>query len=132
MALVITLGGKSGGDGFLVAPLDSTYDAELSLATDAGTLAVTLDASPNIAALSFSQTSVTLTTTPTVVKVHSTLQSNTRGDTTIRVKDGATVVASYTVTSIKDPTVNFNGRFEARFATDGLFPNANPTSDALT
>ena len=28
MAVLISLGGKSVGDGFLVAPLDSTYDAD--------------------------------------------------------------------------------------------------------
>src|SRR5262245_4499789 len=126
MAVLVLLGGKSGGDGFLVAPLGTTYDAELSLATDAGVASVTLSASPNPAGLVFSNMGpINLTTVPTIVLVHSTLQSATRGDTTIHVDDGTTVV-DYTVTPITNPVIDFNGRFEARFATDGVLPNTNP------
>lgn len=126
MAVVISLGGNSAGDGFLVAPVGSTYDAELSLATNTGTLAVTLQASPNPAGLVFSQTNVNLSTSPTIVTVHATAQSASRGDTTIQVMDGTTVAASFTVTSIKHPTINFRGRFEARFATNNSPYNGNP------
>lgn len=126
MAVLLSLNGNEGGDGFLVAPLSTTYDAELALWTDAGTTSVTLQASPNPAGLVFSATSLTLSTTPTIVNVHATLQSNSREDTIIEVLEGATVVAGFTVTSIKHPIVNFRGRFEARFATDGSFYNSNP------
>jgi hypothetical protein len=125
MAVLMSLGGNSAGDGFLVAPVGSNYDAELSLSTDAGTLSVTLQASPDAAGLVFSSTSLSLSTTPTIVTVHATLQSASRGDTTIEVLDGATVVASFAVTSIKHPKVNFKGRFEARFATAGAQPFSN-------
>lgn len=130
MAVLISLGGNSVGDGFLVAPVGATYPAELSLATDSGSLAVTLQASPNPAGLVFSTTSLTLTTAPAIVNVHATLQSAARGDTTIQVLDGATVVASFTLTSIKHPKVHFRGRFEARFATDNSFYNRNPLYSA--
>jgi hypothetical protein len=60
------------------------------------------------------------------VTVHSLLQSAARGDTTIQVLQGATVVASSNLTSIRQPVVNFNGRFEARFATDADLTNINP------
>src|SRR5262245_34059860 len=103
MAVLISLGGNAAGNGFLIAPLGSNYDADLVLTTDAGTLAATIQASPNAAGLVFSQTNVNLSTIPTVVKVHSTLQSAAAGDTTIQVRDGPTVVASFTVTSIKQP-----------------------------
>src|SRR5690242_7859018 len=126
MAVIISLQGNSAGDGFVLAPVGSNYDAELSLATDAGTLAATLQASPNPAGLVFSQTNINLSTAPLIVTVHATAQSASRGDTTIQVLDGAVVVASFTVTSIKHPTVNFSGRFEARFATDGSPYNRNP------
>ncbi len=126
MAVLMSLGGKSGGDGFLVAPLGSNYDAELSLATDAGTLAVTLEANPDVAGLVFSQTSLTLSTAPTIVTVHATAQSTSRQDTRIRVLDAGTEVVGFTVTSIEHPVVNFRGRFEARFATDGAPFNRNP------
>ncbi len=53
MAVFMSLGGNSAGDGFLLAPLDSTYDAEIALWTDAGTTSVTLQASPNPANLVF-------------------------------------------------------------------------------
>jgi Bacterial Ig-like domain (group 3) len=133
MAVTISLQGNSVGDGFVLAPVGTTYDAELSLATNSGTLAVTLQASPNPAGLVFSPTSATLSTTPTAVTVHATAQSASRGDTTIQVLDGAmAVVASFTVTAIKHPAVNFSGRFEARFATDNAPYNSNPLYTAMS
>ena len=130
MAVLMSLAGNSSGDGFLIAPRGTTYDAELALSTDAGLLSVTLQASPNAAGLVFSQPAINLSTTPMIVTVHSTLQSASRGDTTIQVLDGVIVVASFTVTSIKRPVVNFRGRFEARFGTDGGFYNRNPIYSA--
>ena len=47
MAVLMSLGGNSAGDGFLVAPTGSTYDADITLSTDAGNASVTLQASPN-------------------------------------------------------------------------------------
>jgi hypothetical protein len=115
--------------------LDTTYDAEIVLQTDAGNAAVTLQASPDAAGLVFSQTAVNISTAPTIVKVHATAQSASRGDTTIQVLDGAAVVASFTITSIKHPVVHFKGRFEARFATQPAFYNQNAmytaTSEAV-
>ena len=128
MAVHMSLGGNAAGDGFLIAPLGSTYDAEIALWTDAGTASVTLQASPNPANLVFSTVGpFSLTTVPTMyVTVHSLLQSTSRGDTTIQVLEGMAVVASFKVTSIKHPQVNFSGRFEARFATDADRPYINP------
>lgn len=135
MAVLMSLAGNSAGDGFLVAPAAGTYPAELSLRTDSGTMSVTLQASPNPAGLVFSQTSVNLSTTPTAVMVHATLQSASRGDTTIQVLDGGSVVASFAVTSIAHPVVRFRGRFEARFATQPAFYNQDAmytaTSEAV-
>src|SRR5437867_209934 len=105
MAVVMSLGGNTAGDGFLLAPGSATYDAELALSTDSGTASVTLQASPNPAGLVFSQTAVNLSTSPTVVTVHATAQSASRGDTVIQVLDGAAVVATFAVTSIKHPVV---------------------------
>lgn len=134
MAVSISLAGNSAGDGFLIAPLGATYDAELLLWTDVGTASVTLQASPNPAGLVFSQAALNLSTAPTSVMVHATAQSSARQDTTIQVLDGANVVATFTVTSIKHPIVNFRGRFEARFGTDNGPYNRNPmytaTNDA--
>ena len=133
MAVLMSLGGNSAGDGFLLAPVGGNYPAELSLATSSGTLSVTLQADPgaDAAGLVFSQTSVNLSTTPTSITVHATQQSAARGDTTIQVLDGTNVVASFTLTSIKHPKVHFRGRFEARFATDGAFYNDNPMYTAV-
>jgi len=133
MAVLMSLGGSSSGDGFLVAPQGTTYEAEISLRTDAGMATVTLQASPNPANLVFSNAGpLNLTVAPTVVTVHAQLQSASHGDTTIQVLDGGmAVVASFNVTSIKHPVVNFKGRFEARFATDGARPYANPKYTAV-
>lgn len=132
MAVLISLAGNTAGDGFLVVPLAANYPAELALSTDAGVAAVTLQASPNPAGLVFSQVNVNLSTTPTTVLVHATAQSAARGDTTIQVLDGATVVANFAVTAIKHPVVNFRGRFEARFATQPAFYNQNAAYTAIS
>ena len=136
MAVLITVGGKSGGDGFLIAPLGSNYEAEISLKTDIGTASVKLQADPahNVANLVFSNTgTIALSTTATIATVHSQLQSAARGDTTIQVVDAGTaaVLASFTVTSITEPQINYSGRFEARFATDASFTNTNPIYTAV-
>jgi hypothetical protein len=135
MAVLVSLGSNSAGDGLLLAPLGITYEADLVLQTDAGNAAVTLQASPNAAGLVFSQTAVNISTAATIVKVHATLQSTARGDTTIQVLDGGAAVASFTVTAIKHPVINFRGRFEARFATQPAFYNQNAmytaTSEAV-
>jgi hypothetical protein len=130
MTIFLSLGGNSTGDGFLIAPRGTTYDSEIALWTDAGTASVTLQSSPNNAGLVFSQTIVNVSTTPTIVTVHSTLQSTSRGDTTIQVLDGTVVAASFTITSVKRPIIHFKGRFEARFGTDGGFYNRNPIYSA--
>jgi hypothetical protein len=131
MAIQMSLGGNNAGsglDGFLIAPLmGSTYDAEIALWTETGTASVTLQASPNPAGLTFSPVGpYSLSTTKTIVHVHSTLQSASRGDTTIQVLQGTTVVVNFLVTSIRQPVVNFSGRFEARFATDPDPTDINP------
>jgi hypothetical protein len=98
-----------------------------------GTASVTLQADPahNVANLVFSNPGpISLSTVPTTVTVRAQQQSTTRGDTTIQVLAGTTVVINFAVTAIRHPVVNFKGRFEARFATDGARPYANPTYTA--
>jgi hypothetical protein len=126
MAVHMSLGGHPVGDGFLIAPLmGATYDAEIALWIDAGVASVTLQTAPSLVFSSVGPFSIT--TVPTVyATVHSLLQSTSRGDVTIQVLQGMAVVASYTATSIRQPVVNFSGRFEARFATDADRPYINP------
>jgi hypothetical protein len=130
MAVLMSLGGNTvSGDGFLVVPQGASYEAEIALWTDAGTASVTLQADPmhNAGGLVFSTAGpIGISTVHTVVTVHATLQSDSRGDTTIQVLNGGMVVVSFNVTCIKHPVVNFNGRFEARFATDPARPYTNP------
>jgi|GEM_PF-1141573 len=129
MAVLISLNDNAAGDGFLLAPLDSTYEATIKLKTDPATptATVTLQASPNVAGLVFSTVGpITITPVETIVTVHAMMQSSSRGDTTIQVLEGAVVAASFAVTSIRNPTINFKGRFEVRFATDNNWFNSNP------
>ncbi len=128
MAVLISLNDNPAGDGFLLAPLDSTYDAQIKLKTDAATATVTIQAAaPNPAGLVFSTMGpITISPVETTLTVHATVQSASRGDTVIQVLDGGMVVASFSVTCIKHPIINFNGRFEARFATDSGYYNTNP------
>src|SRR5918995_751667 len=103
MTVRMSLGGNESGDGFLLAPLSTTYDAVIGLRTDAGTASVTLQASPNAAGLVFSQTALTISPDPTTVMVHALAQSASRGDTIIEVLEGDAVAASFQITSIKHP-----------------------------
>jgi hypothetical protein len=132
MAVVISLQGNTAGDGFLVAPVGANYEVPLTLSVTSGTLAATLQALPDGAGVSFATTSVSLSTVPTVVMIHATLQSGSRGDTRIRVMDGVNEAGFFIVTSIKHPKVKFKGRFEARFATAGAQPTSNVTYTAAT
>ncbi len=133
MAILVSLQGNSAGDGFLVKPLGTrTFDGIIELRTDAGTASVTLQASPNVAGLVFSQTALDLTTDPTFVTVHATAQSGARADTTIQVLEGGLVAASFTVTSIEHPVVHFRGRFESRFPAGAVDYNTNPFYTAAT
>lgn len=133
MTVIATLQGNASGDGFLIVPLGArTFAAALSLQTDSGTADVTLRASPDAAGLVFSQTSCAVTTEPTVVDVHATAKSVSRGDTAIEVLEGDTVVWRMSVTGIANPVIHFRGRFEARFATQDAFYNANPKYTATS
>jgi hypothetical protein len=131
VAVLMSLAGNAAGDGFLITPVSSVYPAELLLRTDTGAASVTLQASPNPAGLVFSQTMLNLSTAPTAVMVHATVQSGARQDTIIQVLDGPTIVAIFAVTAINDPVVHFRGRFEARFSTDGGAYNRNPMYTAV-
>ena len=133
MAIVATLQGVGSGDGFLIAPLGArVFTAPFVLQTDSGSADVALRASPDGAGLRFTQTSLTVTTVPTVIDVHATAKSLRRGDTVIEVLEGDTVVWSMNVTGIAKPIVHFRGRFEARFATQPAFYNANPKYTATS
>jgi hypothetical protein len=133
MAVIVSLQGSTVGDGFLIAPLGArVFDASLSLQTDSGPASVTLRAAPDTGGLVFSQTSVPVATAPTMVTVHATATSTSRGDTTIQVLEGTTVVWSMAVTCVTDPILHFRGRFEARFATQDGFYNDNPLYTATS
>jgi len=133
MAVIAALQGSASGEGFLVAPVGAqTFPAVLSLQTDTSTADVTLRASPDAAGLVFSQTSCALSMAPTQVSVHATAKSLSRGDTAIEVLEGGTVVGRISVTCIANPVVHFRGRFQARFATQLAFYNANPAYTATS
>lgn len=135
MAVLISLNDNSAGDGFLLAPLDSTYDAQIKLRTDPATAStvVTLHSVaasdvtlPGPAGLVFSTLGpVTITPVDTIIAVHAMMQSNSRGDTVIQVREAGIPVANFIITSITNPVVNFSGRFEARFATAPALYNQN-------
>jgi len=133
MAIIATLQDSSSGDGFLVAPVGArVFPAALSLRTDSGTADVTLRAVPDAAGLVFSQTASTVSSVPTVVDVHATAKSLSRGDTVIEVLQDDDVVWTMSVTCIAHPVVHFRGRFEARFATQPAFANSNPQYTATS
>lgn len=126
MAIIITVNGSKGPEGFLVAPSGSNeFPVLVGLKTDnnttvQATLVITAPSGVNV---QLSQTSVTIGPTQKSVKITAKSPSKKRGDIKLDVKVGATVRASFTLTSLPQPRLRFAGRFQARFATDGDFFN---------
>lgn len=126
MAIIITVNGNQGPEGFLVAPSGThEFPAAVGLKTDNGTtvqatLALTTGPGVNV---QLSQTSVTIGPTQKSVKIVAKTPSKKKGDIKLSVKVGSAVKASFTLTSLSQPRIRFTGRFQARFATDGDFFN---------
>jgi len=122
--IVIEVNGNGAGDGFLIAP-DSgiTFSMPLSLSTDDGsTVSATIDATPNGAGITLPGGSISISPSPTTIPISPATVSASRGDTVINVHVGA-VKTSFSLTAISNPEIWFQGRFEARFATDGDYYN---------
>lgn len=126
MGVVIRVNGSSTGDGFLIAPDNGTiFSVPLTLSTDDGSVvSATIDATPNGAGLALPGGSISVGPAGTVIPIHATAMSNTRGDTVINVHAGGGT-KTFALTAISNPVIGFRGRFEARFPTDGDYYN-NP------
>jgi hypothetical protein len=122
--IVIGVQGSSADDGFLIAPDNGiTFSVPLSLSTnDGSTVSATIDATPNGAGITLPGGNVSISPSPTVISIFATAVSASRGDTVINVHVGA-VTTSVSLTAISNPQISFQGRFEARFATDGDYYN---------
>ena len=125
MAIIITVNGNHSGEGFLPAPVGSkTFSVPLALHTnDGSTEHATLGVAPGGAGVAFSSTNVTITPSSHVVHIHATSASHAKDDTVLQVKVGGAVKASFKLTAITGIQLRFQGRFQARFATDGDFYN---------
>jgi len=122
--IVIEVSGSGTGDGFLIAPDNGiTFSVPLSLSTnDGSTVSATIDATPNGGGIAVPGGSISIGPSPTVLHIFATAASASRGDTVINVHVGA-VETSFSLTAISSPQIGFQGRFEARFATDGDYYN---------
>jgi len=133
MAISLKVNGNSGNEGFLIAPA-GTKQFPMAVAlksTDSTTVNGTLVVvAPAGVTVGLSSTSVSIGPTGTSVKITAKTPSKTKGDIKLQVKVGATVKASCTLTSIKNVRVRFDGRFQARFATDGDFFNEKRGTNA--
>ena len=135
MTVIVALQGSASGDGFLIAPLGAhVFPARARRCRRTRDGSVTLrGVSRRRPAWCSPRRRAALTTEPTVVDVHATAKSVSRGDTTIEVLEGDTVVWRMAVTCIANPVVvHFRGRFQARFATQPAFYNTNPTYTATS
>ena len=121
MTIVISLNSHTAGDLFLVAPSGgATFPARLALRSDDGsTTDAVLQVGAGGAGIQFERTNVRIGPYETTLAVHALSGSNARNDTVIEVVSGGTVAASLAITAIANPEVWFQGRFQARFATDG-------------
>src|SRR5260370_40446762 len=127
MAIIISVNGNSSGEGFLIAPVGTkTFPVPVKLHTDDGsTVHATLGVKAGGASVAFSAKKVTITPTGQTVQIHATSASHKRDDTVLQVKVGSVVKASFKLTALTNVQLRFQGRFQARFATDGDFYN-NP------
>jgi hypothetical protein len=126
MAIIITVNGSKGPEGFLVAPSGThEFPVAVGLKTDNGTTVqatLGITASPGVN-VQLSQTSVTIGPTQKSVKIVAKSASKKAGDIKLAVKVGAAIKATFTLTALPQPRLRFTGRFQARFATDGDFFN---------
>lgn len=132
MAILIRVNGNETGEGFLIAPDGTrTFPVSVGLRLDAGApVSATLQAAPDGAGLSFSTTSVNISTTETFVEMQATAPSASRNDTVLEVVVSGSTQASFNLTAIVNPQVWFKGRFQARFAIVDDFYNEPRGSSA--
>jgi hypothetical protein len=124
--IVIQVNGSSAGDGFLIAPDDGmTFTTPLKISTnDGSTVTATIDATPNGTGVTLPGGNISIGPSGVTFPIFATAVSAARGDTVINVHVGA-VKTTFALTAISSPEIWFQGRFEARFATDGDYYN-NP------
>lgn len=125
MTIQVRVNGNNSGEGFLIAPDGSrTFPAEIGLMTDDGTtVSATLQMAPGGASVVLSSTSASISPVETAVQIHATSTSASRNDTVLQVVVGGIVQKSFNLTAIANPVLWFQGRFQARFATDNDYYN---------
>lgn len=138
MGIKVTVNGSADPENFLIAPTRTggfpptlpgstqEFPVSVGMKTDDGT---TVQATLEVLAATsgvnaqLSKTNVSIGPTQTSVKLVAKTPSKKLGDLTLSVKVGGKVKASFKLTSIANPRLRFDGRFQARFATDGDFFN---------
>ena len=120
MSILLTVNGAAGDQAFLIAPdQNHNFPAQLGLRTDDGsTVSASLQVLPGGATLQLDQTEVTVGPAETFVSVHATTASGHRGDTTVQALVNGAAQGNCALTAVTDVKVWFQGRFQARFATD--------------
>lgn len=123
MGVVIRVNGNDSGEGFLIAPAGGrSFPVPIVLSSDDGaSLKVTLSLTGRRELAKLSQTEVQLCSDPVELTIEATDASDARGDIDLTVSSENGIEASFNLTSIANPKLNYNGRFQARFATDGDF-----------
>jgi len=122
-SLEVLLEGASSGETFLIVSgpgSEHTATANLTVRTADGSQGeVTCRVRDGSAAeLAITPTTLTVTGTPSEVRVAATSASAAHNDTAVEIVHGGAVLARFDVTAIRDPAVRFAGRFQCRLATD--------------
>jgi hypothetical protein len=124
MAIVVEVNGNQSGEGFLIAPShDKTFAVPVGLMTDDGSSTRVKLRAEGVANIAVDQSDITVTPTEQFVNIHATSASSFRNDTVLKVLTGPTVDTVFGLTAITLPQIWFEGRFQARFATDEDFYN---------
>ena len=129
MPIEMTVNGSS--PGFLLAPNGpAVFPAILNLRSETpNPVDVELQVSNAGAGIVVPQGTVRVTDSGVDVVIHSTSLSNSRNDTSVMAMVGGVMEGTIGITSIEQPQLWFDGRFETRFAT-GNDPYNHPRGDA--
>ena len=131
MELNVRVNGIETNELFLISPVDEiSFPVPIEISTkDGNNRTVQLALTGDTAAVEISETEVSVGADPVVVEIMGIRQSTTRNGTVINITIGGARMHMLNVTVISDPRINYDGRFEVRFATNNDAynnPRGNP------
>lgn len=121
MAIGVKVNGSKVTEAMLITPVGkTTFPATIALDGATKSTKATLRVHSTAAQVALSATSISNTQTATLT---AKTQSGKKNDITLTVEVDGQVVATVPFTAVSNPRLRFQGRYQARFATDNDFFN---------